>query len=83
MREVYYTNRFRKDFKLAIKRGLDMTLIQTVMKDLENEIVLEQKYQEHPLSGQYIGCRECHIQPDWLLIYQLDGNCITFVRTGS
>ena len=60
-----------------------MTLIQTVMKDLENEIVLEQKYQEHPLSGQYIGCRECHIQPDWLLIYQLDGNCITFVRTGS
>ncbi len=83
MREVYYTNRFRKDFKLAIKRGLDMTLIQTVMKDLENEIVLEQKYQEHPLSNQYIGCRECHIQPDWLLIYQLDGNCITFVRTGS
>lgn len=83
IREVFYTNKFRKDFKLAIKRGRNMSLIQKVMKDLENSIPLDSQYKEHPLSGDYIGNLECHIQPDWLLVYALDEKSVTFVRTGS
>jgi len=83
MRNVFYTSKFCKDFKTAIKRNLDMSLIKAVMKDLENGIPLEPKYKEHPLTGNYIGHLECHIQPDWLLIYQLEGNDLTFVRTGT
>lgn len=83
MRNVFYTSKFRKDFKTAIKRQLDMSLIKAVMRDLENGIPLEPKYQEHPLTGNYIGHLECHIQSDWLLIYQVEGNDLTFVRTGT
>lgn len=83
IREVFYTGKFRKDFKLAIKRGLDMELIRKVMKDLENGISLDPKYKEHPLSGDYAGNLECHIQPDWLMVYMLDETSVTFVRTGS
>lgn len=83
MRNVFYTGQFRKDFKLAIKRGLNMSLIQKVMKDIENEIPLDAKYKEHPLSGNYYGNMECHIQPDWLIIYELSDGKVTFVRTGS
>lgn len=83
IREVFYTGKFRKDFKLAIKRGLDMSLIQKVMKDLENGITLDPKYKEHPLSGDYTGNLECHIQPDWLIVYALEETSVTFVRTGS
>jgi mRNA interferase YafQ len=83
MREIYYGSRFRKDFRLAIKRGLDMSLIREVMENLENEIPLDQKYMNHALVGDYAGSFECHIQPDWLLIYQLAETSIVFVRTGS
>lgn len=83
IREVFYTTKFRRDFKLAIKRGLDMSLIEKIMKDLENGIPLDPEYKEHTLSGEYIGNLECHIQPDWLLVYALERASITFVRTGS
>lgn len=83
MRQVFYTSKFRKDFKLVIKRGCKLSLIKKVMKDLENEIPLDRSYKEHPLSGNYIGTIECHIQPDWLIIYRLDGDSVTFIRTGS
>lgn len=83
MREVFYTGKFRKDFKLAIKRGWNMSLIRSVMKEIENEIPLAPKYKEHPLYGDYIGNMECHIQPDWLLIYSFGEGSVTFVRTGS
>lgn len=55
MRAVFYTGKFRKDFKLAMKRGLNMPLIQCVMKDIENEIPLGLKYKEHLLAGNYGG----------------------------
>lgn len=83
IRQVFYTGKFRKDFKLVMKRGLDMSLIRTVMKDLENGMQLDPKHKEHPLSGDYAGMLECHIQPDWLLVYMLDEASVTFVRTGS
>jgi mRNA interferase YafQ len=83
MREVYYGSHFRKDSKLAARRGLDMGLIRKVMENLENEILLDEKYKNHALTGGYTGHFECHIQPDWLLIYQLTKTSVIFVRTGS
>ena len=83
MRNVFYTSKFRKDFKTAIRRNLDISLIKAVMRDLENEFPLGSKYKEHSLTGKYIGHLECHIQPYWLLIYLIEGNDLTFVRTGT
>lgn len=83
MRRVNYTSQFKKDIKLASKRGYNMTLLYTVMKALENEEVLDAKYKEHPLFGNYKGYFECHIEPDWLLIYKINGHDLYFVRTGT
>ena len=83
MREVYYSSHFRKDFKLTVKRGLNMSLIRKVMEKLENEIPLDEKYKNHALTGSYVGNFECHIQPDWLLIYKIYGDDLYLVRTGT
>lgn len=79
------TGKFRKDYKLAKKRGLPMEELETVLQTLLEERPLEEKHRDHALSGNYIGFRECHIRPDWLLIYTIDnGNLIlTAARTGS
>lgn len=67
------------------KRRLDMRKIFAIMVDLQNEIPLDPKYKEHPLQGDYKGFLECHIEPDWLLIYYIDELLkeIYFARTGS
>lgn len=78
-----FTNKFKKDRKLIRKRGLDVSLLDTVMKWLIAEEELSEKYQDHALIGNYKGHRECHIQPDWLLIYYIENGTIVFVRTGS
>ena len=67
------------------KQGKDLTLLESVIDDLLNEKVLDEKYQDHPLVGDYIGFRECHIQPDWLLIYAIDNDqlILTASRMGS
>ena len=78
-----YSNRFQKDYKLAIKRNFDISLIDTVIVNLINEIPLEERYKDHPLIGDYEGYRECHIKPDWLLIYQIGNGVIVFERTGT
>ena len=79
------TGKFRKDYKLAKKRGLPMEELEIVLQTLLAERPLEEKRRDHALSGNYIGFRECHIRPDWLLIYTIDhGNLIlTAARTGS
>lgn len=79
------TGKFRKDYKLAKKRGLPMEELEIVLQTLLEERPLEKKHRDHALSGNYIGFRECHIRPDWLLIYTIDhGNLIlTAARTGS
>lgn len=78
-----YANRFKKDYKLAIKRNYDISLIDAIIRDLINEVPLSEKHQDHLLSGDYDGCRECHIKPDWLLIYQIGNGVIVFERTGT
>lgn len=79
------TGKFRKDYKLAKKRGLPMEELEIVLQTLLEERPLEEKHRDHALSENYIGFRECHIRPDWLLIYTVDhGNLIlTAARTGS
>ena len=79
------TARFRKDMKKIVKRGLDISKMEAVVDMLLAEQPLPEKYKDHALIGNYSGCRECHIQPNWLLIYQIDkGDLIlTATRTGS
>ena len=78
-----FTTRFKKDYKLAMKRNLDIALIDAIINDLINEIPLAEKHNDHALVGNYAGCRECHIKPDWLLIYQVGNGMIVFERTGT
>ena len=80
-----YSGKFKKELKLMEKRGLDMQKIFAVMIDLQNEIPLQPRHREHLLSGNFKGFSECHIEPDWLLIYKIDLQVkeIYFVRTGT
>ena len=85
MYESMPSGKFKKDLKLAIKRGYDMRLIDDVVSKLANGETLPEKNKDHALSGDYAGCRECHITPDWLLIYEIDnGELLLYLtRTGS
>ncbi|MBP3819884.1 MAG: type II toxin-antitoxin system YafQ family toxin [Butyrivibrio sp.] len=79
------TTKFKKDYKLAKKRGLDMRLLEYIIDELLLGHTLDAKYLDHPLHGDYEGFNECHIQPDWLLIYGKDEEnlILTAVRTGK
>ena len=79
------TNKFKKSLRLAQKRGLDISKLELVVDTLLQGIPLEAKYRDHELKGMYSGFRECHIQPDWLLIYlkEEDVVTLTLVDTGS
>lgn len=79
------TIRFQRELKRIQKRGYDISLLTVIIKKLANGEVLPEKNRDHNLSGDYIGCRECHITPDWLLIYEIDnGELILYLtRTGS
>lgn len=85
MLKVRYSAKFKKDFKSIIKRGYDVSLLENVIDILRNEKELPEKYSDHPLKGIFIGHRECHITPDWLLIYKKENDMITLslTRTGS
>ena len=73
MLDVVLSNRFKKDLKLAAKRGLDLAELEAVVNRLAAQQPLPDKNRDHTLTGDYIGFRECHIRPDWLLIYRVDG----------
>ena len=79
------TTKFKKDLKKMKTQGKDMSLLESVIDDLLNERTLDEKYLDHSLLGEYVGFRECHIQPDWLLIYAKDDKnlILTAARTGS
>jgi mRNA interferase YafQ len=80
-----FTNLFKKERKLMQKRGRDMDVLFLIMSELIKEQPLLPKHEDHPLRGKWDGCRECHIEPDWLLIYEKDKaeRKIVFHRTGS
>lgn len=79
------TLQFKKDYKLAMKRGLDISLLEDIIAKLALGESLPEKNRDHALSGNWNGYRECHILPDWLLIYKLEDNILilTLVRTGT
>ena len=86
MREINYTTRFKKDVKVIKKQSFyDKELLEDIIKKLANDTPLEEKYRDHALQGKYAGSRECHIKPDWLLIYVKSENKLTLSlsRTGT
>ena len=89
MRETNYivkvTSQFKKDYKLAMKRGLKISLLDEVITLLSKGEELPEKYRDHALIGNWLGHRECHILPDWLLIYRIENDVLvlTLSRTGS
>ena len=88
MRKTKYTVKptaqFRKDYKLAIKRGLKIDLLENVVAALAMGETLPEKHKDHALSGNWVGHRECHILPDWLLVYRIEDDVLvlTLTRTG-
>ena len=82
---VKFTTQFKKDYKLAIKRGMKTALLDAVITDLANGVPLPEKSSDHALGGNWVGHRECHILPDWLLLYRVDGDVLvlTLTRTGT
>ena len=83
MLKTHNAKAFRQDFKRLFKAGKDMEKLLTLMELLEKEIPLDATYLEHPLRGIWKGYKECHLEPNWLLVYKVSGNVITFARTGS
>lgn len=85
MLTIKYHTMFKKDFKRIKKRGYDISRLEKIVELLANEVPLPEQFKDHNLSGNYNGFRECHIAPDWLLIYQVNNNELVRVlsRTGS
>lgn len=82
---VKLTSQFKKDYKNAIKRHLPIELLDDIIKALANGETLPEKNRDHPLSGNWKGHRECHIMPDWLIIYRIENDILvlTLSATGS
>lgn len=83
MLKITYTNRFKKDIKLIQKRGLKYKKLQDIVMLLCEKKDLPKNCRPHMLSGQYVGFFECHIEPDWLLIYRLTNEALELSRTGT
>ncbi len=86
MREPVTTTQFKRDIKLMKRRHKDIDKLWTVMDALIEGESLDPAYRDHPLFGLYVGRRDCHLEPDWLLIYKLEGEddeVVIFERTGS
>ena len=83
MLQVSFTGQFKKDYKLCKKRGYDMELLQSVINTLAIPEALPEKNKDHNLTGNYANKRECHILPDWLLMYRVDGSELVLYRTGT
>jgi mRNA interferase YafQ len=83
MRPIFYSKPFKKDFKRVQKQGKNLAKLKQVISTLESENLLDETFNDHPLRGVYAGTRECHIEPDWLLIHRVAGNELHILRTGS
>ena len=83
--ELKYTRAFRRGYKRAKKRGLNLSLLGEIVEMLRCGKKLPKKYADHCLSGDFSQCRECHIQPDWLLVYLVENDILTLtlVETGT
>lgn len=85
MYEFDYSSQFKKDLKKVTKQGLDISLLQDVLEQLKTNGKVEEKYKPHPLKSNWIGYMDCHIAPDWVLIYKVaeEIKLVRLARTGS
>ena len=85
MLKIKYHSSFKRDYKRMIKRGYDISLLDNIIRMIASGQNLPMKYKDHALIGDYVGCRECHLTPDWLLIYEiLEEELILYLtRTGT
>jgi mRNA interferase YafQ len=82
MRQPDYAGQFKRDVKLAQKRGKDISKLKVLLQLIINNMPLPATYLDHPLKGDWRGCRDAHIEPDWLLIYKITDDVVRFERTG-
>jgi len=82
---ILQTSQYKRELKRAVKRGCDISLLKTVVALLAEGIPLATKYRDHALTGKFSGFRECHVTPNWLLVYLIDNGrlVLTLTRTGS
>jgi len=85
MKVIFQTRQFKKDFKRIKKRGKDLSKLKEVVSAIAiaNSETLEERHRDHALSGNWTGSRDCHVEPDWILIYRVDGDYLFLERTGS
>ena len=83
MKQIRRTSQFKKDVKRMKKRGKDLGKLKEILKKITSGQEVEPRYRDHVLIGQYRGTRECHIEPDWLLIYEKAASEVVLIRTGT
>jgi mRNA interferase YafQ len=83
MRKIHSSTAFEKDIERQTRRNKDIEKLKSVIRCLARGEKLDQIYQEHKLTGIYYGCRDCHIESDWLLIYKYDEETLSLIRTGT
>jgi len=83
MKPVIQTSQFNKDIKRLKKRGKDLEKLGVVVRLLAADEALEEKHRDHALIGRWVGSRDCHIEPDWILIYRNEPNSLYLERSGS
>ena len=85
MLTIKYQTAFKRDYKRIVKRGYDTRLLEEVIEMLAEQKPLPEKFRDHDLTANYKGCRECHILPDWLLVYEVNNDelILYLIRTGS
>ena len=83
--DIVWTKQFKKDYKLAMKRSLNIDLLDDIIRKLARGEQLPEKNKDHALTGNWVGHRECHIQSDWLLVYRIEDDLLilTLSRTGT
>ena len=83
MKAIFQTSQFKKDLKRIKKQGKDLNKLKEVVSTIANSEALEERHRDHALSGNWSGSRDCHIEPDWILIYRIDGEFLFLERTGT
>jgi mRNA interferase YafQ len=83
MKSIFQTTQFKRDLKRIKKRGKDLNKLKEVVSAIAKSESLEERHRDHALSGKWSGSRDCHIEPDWILIYRVDGESLFLERTGS
>jgi len=83
MLNIEFTSRMKHNYKVVKKRGKDLKKLHSVLSMIADRQVLPERYKDHALKGEYQGCRECHIEPDWLLIYKINNNELILIAMAT